>query len=351
MKKMTPRQRVLAVLNKQPTDQVPFTVYESKIPQCSVERRLREEGMCIVNRNVAAITGSSPNCHWESFTYTENGRQRIRYKIKTPAGTLSYVTEPAGFTSWTVEHMFKGPEDYRPLLAMAQDTRYLPNYEAFAATEKWMGDDIILRAGVGGMPLHMIMIHYMGVEVFAVEWMDRRDEILKLEKAMSDSLRQVFPLLADAPITHANFGGNEVPEVMGPQRYRDFCLPLVSECAQHFRPKGKFLGSHMDGNNKAWAKDLAGSKFDYIEAFTPAPGCDMTLKEALDTWPDKVIWVNFPSAVHLSDLDTIRRTTRELIEAAAGSNRFILGITEDVPADRWQENFLAISEVIREMAS
>jgi len=349
MKKMTPRQRVLAALHKEPTDQVPFTIYESKIPQCAVERRLRNEGLCIVHRHVHALASSAPNCIWRDYTYTENGRRRIRTEIETPAGTLSSVAEPAGFTSWTIEHLFKGPEDYRSLLAMTEDTQYRPNYDAFAAAEKWMGEDIIMRGGVGGQPLHTIMIHWMGLEVFAVEWMERRDEILKLVDAMNRELRQVFPLVAAAPITHANFGGNEVPEVMGPKRYREFCLPLIEECAEHFHRHGKLLGSHMDGNNKPWAPDLASSGLDYIEAFTPSPDTDLTLAEALAAWPDKVLWANFPSSVHLASLETIRRTTRELIEAARGTHRLILGITEDIPEDRWQGNLLAISEVIQEM--
>jgi hypothetical protein len=346
---MSPRERVMAALHKQPTDQVPFTIYEAKIPQCAVERQLRNEGLCIVHRHVPAVASSDPGCDWREFWYTENGRRRVRVEIHTPAGMVSYVNEPAGFTSWTIEHMFKGPEDYRPLLAMTEAIQYRPNYEAYAAAEKWMGEDVIMRGGVGGQPLHTIMIHWMGAEVFAVEWMERRDEILKLVDAMNRKLREVFPLVAAAPITHANFGGNEVPEVMGPPRYREFCLPLISECAEHFHRHGKLLGSHMDGNNKPWAADLAASGLDYIEAFTPSPDTDLTLAEALAAWPDKVIWVNFPSSLHLASLDTIRRTTRELIEAARGTHRLILGITEDIPEDRWQGNLLAISEVIQEM--
>ena len=350
MSSMTPRERVTAALHKQPTDKVPFTIYEYKIPQCAVERRLRNDGLCIVHRNVAGVKGSTPNCVGRSFSYSENGRSRVRQEIQTPAGTLSTVAEPAGFTSWTLEKFFKGPEDYKALRALAADTVYAPNYEEFAAAEKWMGQDVILRGGVGGFPLHMIMIHYMGVEVFAEEWLERRDEVLSLEKVMADNLRKVFPIIADAPITHANFGGNETPEVMGPHRYREFCLPLIQECAEHFHRKGKLLGSHMDANNRAWAADLAKSGFDYIEAFTPCPDTDMTLADALAAWPDKVMWINFPSSVHLSDLATIRRTTRELIQAARGTNRLIMGITEDMPPDRWQGNLMAISDVINEVA-
>ena len=348
MNRTTPRERVLAALHRQPVDQVPFTVYQSKIPQCAVERRLRTEGLCLVHRGVPALTSSSHNCAWRTCTYTENGRPRRRTEIETPAGRLWQVDEPAGFTSWTLARLFKGPEDYAPLLALVRDTRHAPNYEAFAAAERWMGDDVILRANVGAQPLHQVMIHWMGIETFAVEWAERRDEVLRLVRALEDNLRQVFPLLADSPITHANFGGNEVPEVMGPPRYREFCLPLVRECAEFLHRKGKLLGTHLDGNNRPWARDVAEAPFDYIEAFTPAPDTDMTLREALDAWPDKVLWINFPSSLHLADLDTIRRTTRELIAAAAGTDRLIVGITEDVPPDRWQANFLAISEAIRE---
>lgn len=343
---MTPRERVLAVLRGEKPDKVPFTIYENKIPQCAVERRLRNEGLCIVNRKQAAVVAETPNCIQETYTWREDGQPRTRTVIRTPVGEVSSVSRPAGFTSWTLERFFKGPEDYKALLFMVKDTRYRPNYEAFAAAEKWMGEDVICRAGVGSCPLHQIMVHWMGVETFAVEWMERRDEILKLEAAMRESLRQVYPLLAAAPITHANFGGNETPEVMGAPRYRQFCIPLFDECAEHFRPKGIKLGTHMDGNARAWAQDVAKSRLDYIEAFTPAPDTDMTLEEALAAWPDKVLWINFPSSLHLADIGTIRKCAAEIVELARQTNRVILGITEDIPEDRWQGNLLAISEVI-----
>ncbi len=74
----------------------------------------------------------------------------------------------------------------------------------------------------------------------------------------------------------------------------------------------------------------------------------MTVLEALDAWPAKFLWINFPSSVHLASIEKIKRTTREIIDAAAGTNRLIIGITEDIPEDRWQGNLLAISEVINE---
>ena len=91
---------------------------------------------------------------------------------------------------------------------------------------------------------------------------------------------------------------------------------------------------------------VAGSGLDYVEAFTPAPDTDMTLAEALAAWPDKVLWINFPSSLHVASLEVIRKTTREFIDLARQTNRVIIGITEDIPEDRWQQNLLAISEEI-----
>ncbi|MDI6775346.1 MAG: uroporphyrinogen decarboxylase family protein [Verrucomicrobiota bacterium] len=351
---MTPRERVLAVLRGEPADKTPFTAYHGMIPQCAMERHLRNEGLCLVYRGVPAVRIERSHCPERIIYYTNpgNGRLQCRVEIETPAGMITIVKEPADFTTWVLEHMFKGPEDYKKLMAFTRDIVYVPNYDAYLKAEARTGGDMIFRGDAGDMPLHQIMIEWMGVETFAVEWAERRDEVLALEKVMTGKLRERFPLLADAPITHANFGGNEVPEVMGPPRYREHCLPLIQECAEVLHKKGKLLGSHMDGNNLAWKDQIAVSGMDYVEAFTPAPDTDMSLADALEAWPGKALWINFPSSVHLASPDKIRRKTRELLDAAAadakkrGRNRLIIGLTEDIPEDRWQASLQAISDEI-----
>jgi len=206
-----------------------------------------------------------------------------------------------------------------------------------------------MRYGPGGIPLHVIMIHYMGVELFATEWMERRDEILHLEQAMRQSQRKAFPIVAASPITHANLGGNLAPEVMGPPRLREFCIPFINECADVLHERGKLLGLAHGRQQPGLGRRPGRLEAGLHRGLHPGPDTDLTLAEALAAWPDKVLWINFPSSLHLAGLEVIRRTTREFIEAAAGTHRLIIGITEDMPEDRWRENLLAISEVINEM--
>ena len=348
--RMTPRARVLATLRGEPTDKVPFTIYESMIPQSSVERQLRNDGLCIVDRRVAAVTTERPNVRAEVRRYNENGVDLVRTDYHTPVGDLFEVSRPADFTSWNVTRLFKTPADYKPLRFLVQDEVYSPNYEEFAEAERLKGEDVILRAGVGGTPLHTIMVHWMGLETFATEWYQRRDEIDALCRVWAEKKHELYELVAQSPATHANYGGNEVPEVMGLERLAQYVVPLWDEAAEVFHRHGKLLGSHLDGNNKAWAHLVGRSALDYVEAFTPAPNSDMSVADALGAWPGKVLWIHFPSSIQLAPIPRVEEVTRDLIAQSAGSGRLIIGITEDMPKDRWQGNLLAIMRVINEMA-
>lgn len=343
---MTPRARVEAVLRGDTPDKVPFTVYESKIPQCAAERQLRNEGLCIVVRTVPVVRALTPNVCRESLLYTQDGIDLVRTFYRTPVGDLSTLSRPAGFTSWHLEKIFRTPEDYAPLLFLIRDRRYEPNYDAFARAQADFGEDGFFRGAVALTPLHDIMIEMMGVETFAIEWAERRDEVLRLYDALVENLRRLYPLLAHSPALAFNYGGNETGDVMGRERFRRYVAPHYEECADILHRKGKLLGTHLDGNNRIWADIVAASSLDYVEAFTPAPDTDMTLSEARAAWPGKVLWINFPSSVHVAPVETVQETTRELLHQAAPGDGFLLGITEDVPEHRWRENFLTISRVL-----
>ncbi len=343
---MTPRQRVECILRGDMPDKVPLTMYETMIPQCTVERQLRDQGMCIVYRRVNVCKTHSPNVKRRTENVVIDGAPHVKTITETPVGMLTELSRPAGFTSWRVEKPFKRPEDYKVLKFIAQDQHYSENYAAYIKMDEFLGEDFILRAGVGATPLHEIMIQWMGVETFAIEWAERRDEIIDLCNAMAEKRREVYPLVANSPASHANYGGNEVPEVMGLERFKEFCVPLYNEAAEVLHKGGVLLGSHLDGNNTAWADAVADSALDYVEAFTPPPDCDLSVKDALARWPGKFLWLNFPSSVHLRTIPQIEDATRELIREAAPGDRFIIGITEDIPEDRWQQSMLAISRVI-----
>ncbi|NOZ27421.1 MAG: hypothetical protein GXP39_05125 [Chloroflexi bacterium] len=357
---MSPRERVEAALLGGTPDMVPFTIYERHLPTGETERRLRDDGLCIVQREPPVYTVETPNVSEEQVHFTgEDGMRRVRTILRTPVGTLTAVSRmvPVGdtaldkvmpWTHWREEYLFKGPNDYEPLEFLIRDRRYRPNYEIFSARMALMGDDGIMRANIGYSPLQEIIYVLMGMEQFAIEWAERRDRVMRLYDALTEDRRKIYPLVAQSPARIANYGGNVSPEVVGLERFERYILPHYDEAAEVLHAHGKLLGVHFDANVRLLAPGIARSKIDYVEAFTPIPGSDMTLAEARAVWPDKILWINFPSSVHLAPISTVEETTRQLLREAAPGDRFIIGITEDVPSDRWQETFPAILRTIRQ---
>ena len=127
-KEWTPYRRVIAALHGERPDVIPFTVYEYKVYACTAEREIRNKGLCVVKR-ITSYTISYPNVNIKSISaINEKGKKMVRTIYSTPYGDLSTFVEPAGFTSWRHEFMFKTPDDYKALLFMLKDAVVEPNY-------------------------------------------------------------------------------------------------------------------------------------------------------------------------------------------------------------------------------
>ena len=347
---MTPRERVLRALRGEKVDKTPFTVYETLLPWSSTERKLRNQGLCIVWRKTGLVKTYTPDVRIKEIRYEEGGRKYVRVEYETPVGNFYSLQEDRGYAWWTLHHIFSSPEDYRKLIFYYQSQRYEPDFEEFIRMDKLLGEDFVLRGGIGLEPFQQI-IRFMGTETFCIEWMERRDEVLKLYEAIREARRKLYPLLAESPCLFFNYGGNFTVEVEGPEVFRKYYLPNYEEAGECLHKKGKLLGTHLDANCKLIAEYVRESPLDYIEAFTPYPDTDMTLKEALEEWKGKTIWINFPSSVHLLNKEKIREVTLEFLEETKDYPGFLIGITEDVPEDRWEESFQTISETINRFYS
>jgi hypothetical protein len=70
----------------------------------------------------------------------------------------------------------------------------------------------------------------------------------------------------------------------------------------------------------------------------------MTLGQARAAWPDKVLWINFPSSLHLSPDAEVEQATVDLLNQLTTIDGLIVGITEDIPEWRWQGSCRAIMD-------
>lgn len=344
---MTPLERVQTVLRGEMPDHVPFTTYENKITPCRAERQLRNDGMCIVQRSPSIARYLNPNVTTRHVHYSENGVPHVRTEVRTPKGDLFAVSRPAEGTTWHLQRLFQGPNDYAALEFMIRDRQVLPDYEAFRQAQVRAEGDLHLRASIDGYsPLQEIIIVLMGIEQFAIEWADRRDEVLRLYDALAAKRRESYRIAAESPADLIAYGGNVTSEIMGLERFERYVLPHYDECAEVLHAHGKQLCVHFDGNCRLLAEAIGRSQIDCIEAFTPYES-DMTMTDARRAWPDKILWINFPSSVHLAATDVIERTTRRILAESAPGDRLLVGVTENVPDEHWRRSFAAIQGTLR----
>lgn len=343
---LTPRDRVLKSLKGGYTNTVPFTVYENMIPPCAAERSLRNRGLCIVQRKVPVYKTHHPNVKIWNEEYYQGDVRFVRTHYETPMGNLSIMKEfPPGTIGRMVEKMFKSPDDYKAIEFLLKDEQYEENYKAFIQAEKDFGEDAIFRSSLGKEPLQTIIsTTIMDMQDFCMEWMDRRDEILKLYAVNVENNRKVYSLVAESPVYHANCGGNVVAEITSPDMFEEYYLPHYHEACEAMHKKGKLAGCHFDGNMKSLAGLVASTELDYVESFTPWPDTDMTLREARDAWPGKVLWINFPSSYHLRNNEGVEAGAFDLLEELERIDGIIMGVSEDVPSDRWRKSYTAIMD-------
>jgi hypothetical protein len=63
-------------------------------------------------------------------------------------------------------------------------------------------------------------------------------------------------------------------------------------------------------------------------------------------WPDKCLWVNFPSSVHLCPYEGVRAEAEAILTAAGHSGRLQIQISENVPYSVWRTSLPAIVDAI-----
>jgi hypothetical protein len=294
------------------------------------------------------ITSRAPNVRIETRTTVEEGRSVVLERVRTSIGEVTAKrTSGGGYgTMVTLEHYIKRPEDYTVVSFWLRDTVYEPNYDGFRRVAAEIGEDGYVMTHIGYSPLMEMLVVYLGLERFSIDMVERAEEFFDLYELLARRRREVYDLMARSPSEVVLYGGNVHPEILGADRFARYIVPRYDEAADVLHAAGKRIGVHMDADNKAFAPAVARSKIDVIEAFTPPPDCDMSVAEARAAWPDKTLWVNFPSSVHLARPERIRLATEEILDQADGMRRFLIGITEDIPQDVVLESLTVIAETI-----
>ncbi len=323
--------------------QVPFTFYDVLFPPGFDPTPLQARGLAIcARRDVMRIEYRNT-----SVNQVRESNGDIRTVYLTPVGTLTSFQRAAVLAYTPVEHPIKKRDDYRAAIAVVNDRRHVANYEPYLAAIGQVGPAGKVIAHTCYEPLMDVQLTWIGQERFCYELADNEDALLELHDALVMSHRQMYDVVADSPADYVLYGGNVVPEMLGPNRVREMIAPAWNAFADRLHERGKKLGCHLDANNRLILDTVRQSALDFVEAFTPPPDCNVSVAEARSEWAGKRLWINFPSSVHLQSDEHIKETTLEILRQAGDRRGFLMGVTEDIPREHIERSCSAILEALQ----
>jgi hypothetical protein len=345
------KERILATLNWEEPDEVPLTVYDWMLPRGEKGRRLRESGVGLVLRPPAHRV-EHREVEIISKEYWENGRKLIRKTIHTPVGDVWQTLEPdkSGYEPnfWIKEHFIKGPEDYPVMEFYVQDALYHDNDEYIREANRRIGGDGLVYVRVAKVPIQEMLYQMMGMERFSFDYYQQRELFDSLHHTMLKRYEELFAFAVESPVELLLFGDNITSDVVGEERYRNYCMPVYKRLTALAAGTGKKVGVHMDGRLARLNDAIGESEFDVVEALTPPPMGDISVREAREAWPDKALWINFTSSVHLAKSEVIEEHTKQLLEEAGSKRGFAIGVTEDAPFEDLERSLTVITNVLKE---
>ena len=343
---MSRRDRIIRALEGEAVDPVPLTVYASLLPRGRLERELRQLGYGLV-AHTPVYTVVTPDVDVVERQEIVSGEVLTRRSLTTPVGTITELrrTEPGYGSSWAVEHYVKSLDDYRVLEYVLRSGVILAGDSAFLQAERDFGEDGIVNTRVPRTPFQRLWIEYTGLERLLLDLADAPDVVQGVLRAMLDRDRELWQVVAASPARYVWCPDNVTAFAISPRLFADWFVPYYVELCDVMHAAGKKVYVHMDGALAPIAEQIAALPIDIVEAFTPAPTGDLSVAAARRLWPGKVLWLNYPSSVHVESTGSIVETTRTLL-AEGGQQGFLIGVTENVPDADCERSLKAIASVV-----
>ena len=252
----------------------------------------------------------------------------VSTQVKTHAGRIAdkQAVETAG--------LIKSVDNYDPVLFMIEDTVFHADSSIYYDTVRDLGGDGIFRdtaLDFDASPYGATKLYYgeiYGLDTWVYHQRDHPHHFAKLLEAQTRRDERRLELVANSPAEFMAFGWIE--GLWSPEQFHQRELPFYKKWVPYLQSKGKILALHCDVTRglKSYKDVIRETGVDVVEAFTPPPLSDLSLREAREAWGNTIVWVNFPESIFLSGVDATMEYTIGLLKDAAPGDRLVLGFTE-----------------------
>ncbi len=349
MKTMTNRERMTALIQGRPIDRVPFVQYDGLLPTQELWTELGRENVGLFRWIWPCCKIEHPNCRVEARPIGHDGLKGERRTLITPKGSLTseVLFDPAYHSAAHREHYVKELRDYDVLDAYFDDAVVTDDLDTYRQIAKELGDDGLPMPACPRNSWQQLWVQWVDITDLSAHFADDEDRLMATIAKMDRIMRKTFDCLCRMRPVFASFPDNITASMIGRDKFERFCMPMYKEISGRLAEFGIPVFCHMDGDLKPLWDLIGSSGLKGIDSFSPPPDNDNPVADAVRSWPEMRLLVNFPSSVHLAPPEKVRQVTREILEQGGHTGRLQIQLSENVPANVWRTSLPVIVEEIR----
>lgn len=398
---MNERERMLACLRGEPTDQLPWA---PRMDLWSIAQQARatmpERFRGLNTAQIADELGVG--CHavradwtiipqlerdprdfmWRAFGFETCWDFPFRLEINSLKVDFKYEAGEGSGKYWTTIHTAAGPlETYMeyensmakngitapevkkyPLpdptnweaVAQVYDAfEVVPTPENYRAFQARIGDrGLALAQGPNSAsPMHSILHMLMPMETFFYAYMDVPDELHKLADRITPFFDRILDVMCECDAEVVWWGANYDQSTTWPPFFAKEIVPYVRMVGDRLRAAGKYMASHCDGENDKLLEYMPTARFDIAESVPTEPMVKRTLKELREGFGEPTtVWGGLPATAFMpgpmTDESFEAHLDRVFGELGSGK-RLILGVSDNVPVDCTIERLDRVTERVK----
>ena len=388
---MTHRERMLAAIRSQPTDQIPWA---PRMDLWYIAQRARGTlpapfvGLNMVE--VAKLLDVAAHAIGGDFTIPGGRDNRLRafgidnhqdypYRVEVrglpmessdDGGNLRTLIRTAGGDIFT--HLYRSTsmagngislpfvkayairtvDDFEAVAQIFEHLQVIPTPDDYRVYQQRVGEQgiAVARGMVAASPIHLILHELMAMEQFFYLYHDEKERMHELAERMTPFFEAALDALLASDAEVVFWGANYDQDITWPPFFQEEIAPWLKKVSERVHAAGKLLLTHTDGENKRLLSFFPACGFDVAESFCPAPMTKVTLAEMLQGLrPATTVFGGIPSVALLDSAmsDAVfARYLDQLFASIGAGDHLILGVSDNVPPDA---NLERLTEIKRQV--
>jgi uroporphyrinogen-III decarboxylase len=374
---MTFRQRLLAAIAGQPTDQLPWAPRMDL--WCIALRARGELPARFQGLNTAQIARElGVACHAVRADYTlgrppedlalrglgidnhpdypyrvelrglpmefRRDPENLWTTIRTPAGELrihlyqsAQMARDGISLPFVKSYPIRSPADLEAVAQVFDHLEVVPTPQAYDAFHERVGEQglAVASGAITASPLQLILHDLMPMDQFFYFYHDDRKAVERLAARMTPVFEAMLEALAACGAEVVFWGANYDQDLTWPAFFDAEIAPWLQKVGARLHQAGKYLLTHTDGENEALLPHYPACNFDVAESVCPAPMTRCTLAQVREGMGARTtVWGGIPSVALLEESMNEAQFEAYLDQVfgeLGTGERLILGVSDNVP--------------------